>query len=209
MPPRSEIRRSSGARSRRSFDRATPAATRSAVRRRRRAACVASSASLTLRRGPSSRAVKARQPTRNRLAGGQGHSFAGSRSTRAVHADQALVTHGHHGRYLFVERHIGLGMAAKVHHRHLIELKRRQVGQYALAQLFGTLGDNRPNSWRRPCLRGGAIPVLEGLGVIGGEISSPKQVMRWLAPTPRSERLRRVRRATRILSQTAGGGEPP
>jgi len=69
--------------------------------------------------------------------------------------------------------------------------------------------DNRPNSWRRPCLRGGAVPVLEGLGVIGGEISSPKQVMRWLAPTPRSERLRRVRRATRILSQTAGGGEPP
>jgi hypothetical protein len=46
---------------------------------------------------------------------------------------------------------------------------------------------NRPNSWRRPYLRGGAVPVLEGLGVISGEISSFKQVIRWLAPMPRFE----------------------
>jgi hypothetical protein len=59
---------------------------------------------------------------------------------------------------------------------------------------------NRPNS-RRPCLRGGAV--------IGGEISSIKQVMHWLAPTPRFERLRRARRATRVVFQTAGGGKAP
>jgi hypothetical protein len=59
---------------------------------------------------------------------------------------------------------------------------------------------NRPNSWR-PCLRGGAV--------IGGEISSIKQVMHWLAPMPRFERLRRVRRATLVVFQTAGGGETP
>jgi hypothetical protein len=43
--------------------------------------------------------------------------------------------------------------------------------------------------------------------MIGGEISSTMQVMHWLAPMPPSERLRRVRRATRFLFQTAGGGE--
>jgi hypothetical protein len=37
-----------------------------------------------------------------------------------------------------------------------------------------TTPHNRPNSWH-PCLRGGAV--------IGGEISSIKQVMHWLAPS--------------------------
>jgi hypothetical protein len=59
---------------------------------------------------------------------------------------------------------------------------------------------NRPNSWR-PCLRGGAV--------IGGDISSIEQMMHWLAPRQRFERLRRVKRATRVVFQTAGGGEAP
>jgi hypothetical protein len=61
-----------------------------------------------------------------------------------------------------------------------------------------TTPHNRPNSWH-PCLRGGAV--------IGGEISSIKQAM--IGPHPRFERLRRVRRATQVVFQTAGGGEAP
>jgi hypothetical protein len=45
--------------------------------------------------------------------------------------------------------------------------------------------------------------------VIGGDISSIEQMMHWLAPMPRFERLRRVKRATRVVFQTAGGGEAP
>ena len=45
--------------------------------------------------------------------------------------------------------------------------------------------------------------------MIGGRIYSIKQVMHWLAPMPRFEPLRRVRRATRVVFQTAGGGEAP
>lgn len=48
-----------------------------------------------------------------------------------------------------------------------------------------------------------------GLGVISGEISSFKQADALARTYARFERLRRVRRATRILSQTAEGGEPP
>jgi hypothetical protein len=58
---------------------------------------------------------------------------------KAEPSGKALVTQGHHRRHLFVERHIGLGVAPKVHHRHLVELERRQVGQHPLAQLLGTL----------------------------------------------------------------------
>jgi hypothetical protein len=127
-------------------------------------------------------------------------------------SDQALVSQGHHGRYLFVERHIGLGMAPKVHHRHLIELERRQVGQYAIAQ---SLVDQFVGNAKPVVVRGvqvptfpvslpaiiekslavmssGAVPRPDACGgaVIGGEISSARQV-------------------ARVLFQTAGGGEAP
>ena len=45
----------------------------------------------------------------------QGHAAQSDRT------DQALVAQGHHGAQLLVERHRGLGMAAQIHHRYLLE----------------------------------------------------------------------------------------